>query len=64
MSGRVPQESREKRSLDRRQIGVEMVLGTFSFLGGQIIRITTLTVRLSVALKEFANGQVGEAGPY
>ncbi len=29
-----------------------------------MIRITTLTVRLSVALKEFANGQVGEAGPY
>jgi antitoxin ParD1/3/4 len=27
-------------------------------------RITTLTIRISVALKEFANGQAGEARPY
>ncbi len=33
-----------------------------SFLGDQMIRSTTLTIRLSVELKEFVDGYVGEAG--
>ncbi len=33
-------------------------------LWGQMTRITTLTVRLGVELKEFVDGHVGEAGSY
>ncbi len=33
-------------------------------LWGQMTRITTLTVRLSVELKEFVSGHIGEAGSY